>query len=177
VAITDSLTLRLEFTQVLPPEPPPSGSVSVVALPDSTPVAVANVWRQAEYDSITAAERGRLGPGADTAVTDTARAAEAAVAAAAADTAARPPAPVRPRPAEIAPGQQADTTRARRAAADTSRAARLLRERPRLSNVLMVRLEQPLAPGGRYLVLTDLPNMIGIRGVGRQVVAVPERAK
>ena len=171
VAVADTVTLRLELTQVLPPEPPPSGSVSVLALPDSTPVTVAAVYRLAEYDSLTAAERARRGPGSDTAVTDTARAA------AAADTAARPVAVARPRAPEVAGGQVADTTRARRAAADTSRAARLLRERPKLSNVLMVRLEQPLAPGGRYLVLTDLPNMLGVRGAGRQVIAVPERAR
>lgn len=165
-AIMDSVTLRLELTQVLPPDPPSSGSVTVLALPDSSPVAVTALWRQAEYDSIAAAERGRRGQ-------DT-----AAVAAVAVDTAAKPVAPVRPPAPEVTPGRAEDTTRARRpSAADTSRAARLLRERPKLSNVLIVRLEQPLTPGGRYLVLTDLPNMLGRRGAGRQVMAVPERAK
>jgi hypothetical protein len=51
----------------------------------------------------------------------------------------------------------------------------LLRERPKLSNTLVVRLEQPLSPGSRYLVRTDLPSMLGIRGEGRQVLAVPAR--
>ncbi len=170
-ALADSVTLRLELSQVLPPQRPASGSVTVRMLPDSTPVTVAGVWRLAEYDSLTAAERGRRGPGGDTAVTDTAGAAVRA------DTAGRQLAPARPRPSELIPGQPADTTRGRRTAADTSRAGRVLRERPKLSNVLMVRLEQPLAPGSRYLVLTDLPNLLGIRGSGRQVVSVPERAK
>ena len=57
VAVADTVTLRLELTQVLPPEPPPSGSVSVLALPDSTPVTVAAVYRLAEYDSLTAARQ------------------------------------------------------------------------------------------------------------------------
>ncbi|MBI2535851.1 MAG: Ig-like domain-containing protein [Gemmatimonadetes bacterium] len=164
VAIADSATLRLELTQVLPPEPLAAlaaNAVTVLALPDSAPVTIASVWRLAEYDSLTAAERGRRGPAADTTVADTARAAEAA------DTAGRPP----------APGQRGETARPRPSAADTSRAARLLGERPKLSNVLMVRLEQPLAPGGRYLVLTNLPNLLGVRGAGRQVLVVPERAK
>ena len=170
VTIGDSVTLRLELTQVLPPGPPPSGSVTVVALPDSTPVAVAAVWSVAQYDSVAAAERNQRGAQPDTAAADTA-------AAAARDTAARPIAPVRPPAPEIATGQRADTTAARRAAADTSRAARLLRERPKLSNTLVVRLERPLAPGSRYLVRTEVPGMLGVRGAGRQVVAVPERAQ
>lgn len=167
-AIADSVTLRLELTAVLPPEPPAPGAVTVLALPDSTPVAVAAVWRQAEYDSITAAAKAAGKPGADTAAADTTRPA-------AADTAVTPRVPARPRPPELATGQRTDTTRIR-AAVDTSRAARLLRERPKLSNQLVVRMEQPLAPGGRYLVVTALPNMMGVRGVGRQVVAVPAKA-
>ena len=168
VALGDSLTLRVEFTQVLPPEPPPSGSITVVALPDSTPVAVAAVWSVAQYDSVAAAERAQRGARADTAAADTA-------AAAAADTVPRPIAADRPTSPEIAAGQRPDSAAARRAAADTSRAARLLRERPKLSNTLVVRLEQPLSPGSRYLVRTDLPSMLGIRGEGRQVLAVPAR--
>lgn len=176
VTLADSMTLRLEFSQVLPTTAPRPGtegepaleSVTVLALPDSTPVGVANLWRLAEYDSLVAAARAQRT--ADTAVTDTAAAAVAA------DTAGRRIAPTRRQPLQVTPGQPPDTTRARPSAADTSRAARLLRERPKLSNVLFVRLEQPLAPGGRYLVLTDVANMIGARRTGRQVLALPERA-
>ncbi len=154
-AVTDSVTLRLEFNQALPPESLAAGAVKVLALPDSTPVPIANLWHLPQYDSLMAAERGRRGPGADTVRADTAAAAAAAGAAAVAGA--------------------RDTTR-RGQAADTSRAARLLRERPRLSNVLIVRLSGPLAPGGRYLVVTDLPNLIGARGSSRQMVTVPQRA-
>ncbi len=152
-AVTDSVTLRVELTQVLPPEPPASGAVTVLALPDSTPVPVAHVWRLSEYDSLTAAERGQP------------RGARADTAAAAPDTAVRADTAARP------------LARARQSAADTSRAGRLLRERPQLSNVLIVRLPTPLAPGGRYLVVTNLPNLIGARGTSRQMVVVPQRAK
>jgi hypothetical protein len=168
VAIGDSVTLRLELTQVLPSEPPPPGSVTVLALPDSTPVAIAAVWSAVQYDSVAAAERTRRGAERDTAAADTAAAAR--------DTVARPVAPAGPPTPEAAAGQRPDTTAARRAAADTSRAARLLRQRPRLSNTLVLRLEQPLAPGSRYLVMTEVPGMLGIRGAGRQVVAVPAKA-
>ncbi len=152
VAVGDSMTLRLELTLALPPEPPASGAVAVLALPDSTPVAIAKVWLLPQYDSLTAAERGRQpARGADTTL--------------AADTLGRPSA----RPA------MADTGRTQ-ARADTSRAARLLRERPKLTNVLIVQLAAPLTPGSRYLVVTDLPNLIGVRGSSRQMVVVPQRA-
>jgi hypothetical protein len=162
VTVADSLTLRLEFDQVLPPEPPDSGAVTLLALPDSTPVPLAHVWRLAEYDSVTAAERGR-----QPARPDTARAEAARAEAARADTAGVS----RGLPTAM------DTTAKRPQAQDTSRAARLLRERPKLSNVLVARVSTALTPGGRYLVVANLPNLVGARATSRQMVVVPRRAK
>ncbi len=165
----DSLTLRLEFTQVLPPEPPSAGAVTVLALPDSTPLELAHVWLQQTFDSVAAAERAaRPGPRDTTRADTTAKA----------DTLKRPAPPPLARPSSPAlarPGA-ADTSRTQPARADTSRAAWLLRERPKLGNVLVARLQAPLAPGGRYVVLGDVKNLIGARGTSRFVVVLPQRA-
>jgi hypothetical protein len=162
VTVADSLTLRLEFNQALPPEPPDSGAVTLLALPDSTPLPLAQVWRLAEYDSLTAAEHARQPARPDTARADSARA-DTTRADSAAASRGRPTA--------------TDTTARRTQAQDTSRAARLLRERPKLSNVLVARVPTALTPGGRYLVVTDLPNLNGARGTSRQMVVVPQRTK
>jgi len=132
--IGDSVTLRLEFNQALPPQPPEPDRVQVLALPDSLPVPLTQVWRLPDYDSVKALERAA--------------------------------GPQKPAPAA------AGTT----AAPDTSRLARLLRERPRLSNVLVIVLQEPMQPGGRYLVLADLANLSGARARSRQLVVVPARA-
>jgi hypothetical protein len=147
--IADSTSLRLEFNQALPPHPPEPGSVRVLALPDSLPVPVAQVWRLPDYDSARAIERAA-------AARSPARAADTA---ATRDTAARV--------------ERRDTVPA---APDTSRLARLLRERPRLSNVLVVELQEPMQPGSRYLILADLANLSGARARSRQLVVVPARA-
>lgn len=157
VTVGDSITLRLELNQVLPPAPPDSGAVSLLALPDSTPVPLARVWRLPEYDSVTAVERARQPARPDTAKADTTRVDTAAVA----------------QPLAAA----TDTTTRRPQASDTSRAARLLRERPRLSNVLVVRLPTALLPGGRYLVITSVPNLTGARATSHQMVVVPQKSK
>jgi len=157
VTVGDSITLRLELNQVLPPAPPDSGAVSLLALPDSTPVPLARVWRLPEYDSVTAVERARQPARPDTAKADTTRVDTAAVA----------------QPLAVA----TDTTTRRPQASDTSRAARLLRERPRLSNVLVVRLPTALLPGGRYLVITSVPNLTGARATSHQMVVVPQKSK
>ena len=153
VTVGDSITLRLEFNQALPPAPPDSGAAVLLALPDSSPQPVAHVWRLADFDSIAAAERV-LQPSRDTTRADTSRAAPPA--ALATDTTTRRP-----------QGQ----------AQDTSRAAQLLRERPKLSNVLVMRLPGPLTPGGRYLVVANVTNLTGARGISRQMVVAPQKAK
>ena len=168
--IGDSVSLRLEFNQVLPPHPPEAGSVRVVALPDSLPVPVAHIWRLPDYDSVKALERAAA-PQPSARAGDTAAAQDTTAGAARRDTlpGARPLAPRPP----LGPTLPASPTPA---APDTSRLARLLRERPRLSNVLVVELQEPMQPGGRYLVLADLANLSGARAKSRQLVVVPARA-
>jgi len=154
----DSVTVRLEFSQHLRPGEPDSGAVSAVLLPDSTPVALDTVLLPAAYDSLRATEA---------AVRDS-LAALAADSAARADTAAARPPGVRP-PVRRPP----DETRAR---ADTGRAARLLRERPPLTDAWVVRLVEPLLPGGRYVFLARVANANGAVADSRAVLAVSDSA-
>jgi len=57
----DSLSVRLEFSQVLDPKTAlDSASVRVLQLPDSVRVPVARILSQRQYDSITTAERQRI---------------------------------------------------------------------------------------------------------------------
>jgi hypothetical protein len=166
VTIVDSMTLRLDLSEALPPEPPAAGAVRVLALPDSTPVALTDVWHSIQYDSIAAAER---------AAQAAARLADTSAARARADTTHRAP-PRAPAPRAAPAAAPTDTARARQAA-DTARANAILRQRPKVTSTLVVRLAAPLIPGTHYLVESDLPNLLGATRSSRQAVAVPEQAK
>jgi len=167
--VEDSLTLKLTFTGALSPfARADTSQVSVVALPDSTPVALAAVWTPAVHDSLRAAARAALDttvPPADTAGIR-------------ADTGARrPPAPVPGPPrAGGAPPPVAGAAPAPAAQQDTVLAA-LLRQRPRPYNILYLRVATPLASGGRYLVrVRGVPDLSGVTGE-TQAVAVRREAQ
>jgi hypothetical protein len=165
----DSITARLQFDQMLLPAEPEAAAVRAWALPDTTPVAVAAVLRPDVFDSLRTAEQ---------AAADSARAAVDSAAA------ARDTVPVdttrvglpgrerRPRGQPAAPPAEAvqdSTTRA-----DTSRAQRLLAERPALSNLWYVRMEQSLVPGGRYLFEAAAQGIAGATAESRAVLVMPE---
>jgi len=160
----DSVTVRLEFSQHLFPGEPDSGAVTAMLLPDSTPVALDTVLLPAAYDSLRTAEA---------AVRDS-LAALAADSAARADTTARADTAAQRRP-EVRPPARRQPDEAR-APADTSPAARLLRERPRLTDAWVVRLAQPLEPGSRYLFLAHAANVNGAVADSRTVLAVADSA-
>jgi hypothetical protein len=160
VSQLDSLTVRVEFSQHLRPGEPDSAAVTALLLPDSTPVAIDTVLLPAAFDSLRAAE---------TRVRDSL----AADSAARADTAARRDTAETGRPARTArvqrPGDQ-------RGQADTARAAAILRQRPRLADVWVVRMASALTPGGRYLFLSHAANVNGAVARGRAVLVVPDSA-
>ena len=168
VTVADTVTLRLEFNQPVSPDSLAAGAVRVLALPDSTPLRISNVWHSVQYDSIAAAAQ---------------RAAQAARAdtthQAGADTTRRAP-PPRPLPVPQPPAAPAaapsDTAQARQAA-DTARVNALLRQRPKVTSALVVRLAAPVTPGAHYLVEADVANLLGARRSSRQVAVVPEKAK
>lgn len=140
VSRVDSVTVRVDFGRSLAPGDPDSTAVTVWALPDTVAVGVRAVWWPAVYDSIRAAE---------TAAGDTTRVGEAGVAPAAGDSLRAGPAPAA---ADSLRGAAPTDTMQARQRPDTSRAARLLAERPTLGASWVIRLTEPLQPGGRYLV-------------------------
>ena len=63
----------------------------------------------------------------------------------------------------------------RQPAQDTSAAQAILKQRPRLSDRLVVRIAQVLTPGSRYVVqLNGIRNVNGVPADSRQLLSVPE---
>lgn len=153
-ARADSLTIRVELSQAVAPGPIDPSAIAVFALPDTTPVVVAAVWSEVEYDSLVALESERARAAADSAR-------------AAADTTRTDTVAVRPPPTP-----QPDTTTA---PPDSARAAtlQLLAQRPRLSDRFFIRLRDPLAPGTRLLVTATVANVVGHSTESRALLVVP----
>jgi len=160
----DSITLRLTFTQALnPANRVDTSQVRVLALPDSTPVAIAAVLNPVDYDSLVARER---------AAADSARARQDTTRRPAPAAAPGPPPapPSQPPAARIVPGGPAPN-----AQGDTTAFRALLRRRPVPIDRVMIRLSKPLAPGAKYLVRArGVSNLNGATGDGQAVVAVPK---
>lgn len=153
----DSITARLTFSAPLDPaQPLDSLAVRVLALPDSTPVKIARLYSSADYDSVAARER---------AIADSIRAANDTTKKAApppkkdttADTTGRV-APVAPKPA-----------------VDTSALRALLRLRPVPQDKIVLRVETPLKPEGKYYIeVRGARNLNGARADGHTVLTVPK---
>jgi Big-like domain-containing protein len=153
----DSVTARLTFSAPLDPSQPLDSLVlRVLALPDSTPVKVTRLYSSADYDSVAARER---------AVADSIRAANDTTKKAApppkkdttVDTTGRA-APVAPKPA-----------------VDTSALRALLRQRPVPQDRIVIRVEAPLKPEGKYYVeVRGARNLNGARADGHTVLVVPK---
>lgn len=160
VDAVDSVTARLTFSAPLDPSQPlDSLAVRVLALPDSTPVTVARLYRSADYDSVAARER---------AVADSIRAAH--------DTTKK----AAPAPLDTTKQPAVDTTAppqppAQQPAVDTSALRALLRQRPVPQDKIVMRLEQPLTPEGKYFVeVRGARNLNGARADGHTVLVVPK---
>ena len=178
----DSVNFRVAFTAPLDPRRPlDTARVRLLALPDSTVVALRTLYTPAVFDSIQARVRAvadslkRLRDTTarkdTTARRDTSRVRR--------DTTARPgaPAPAAQRAPAVAgaPGQRrsggpSDTTVAK----DTARVRKLLSERPVPYDRVVVQTAQPLAPGGKYLVrVRGATNLSGVAADGQGVLVVP----
>ncbi len=171
VTRSDSITVRVEFNQMLAQGAPDSTSVTVRQLPDSTPVAVATVLTQARYDSLIAAAR----PAGDT------------LRGAAADPGRQPGVSANPRPGTPLPVQPpvprpgAAPLPGRSGALPVatppdSATIRLLAERARLAGTLVVRLAQPLVAGGRYVFSATVANPSGVRETSASTLVIPAAA-
>ena len=161
----DSLALRLVFTQPLDVSRTMLASqISMLALPDSTPIAVRAVLTPAAYDSLVTRERA-LSDSARQATADSARRASG-------DTTApaTPPPPTGKPPTGSRPAGPAAV-----GALPDSALRLLLATRPVPSERRVVRLERPLAAGTRYLVrVVGAVNLNGAVADGQAVFESPK---
>ena len=151
----DSLMVRLEFTQPLAAGVPiDTARMRVLQLPDSTPVSVAAVLNQRQYDSLTAEVKKAT-------QTDSTRR----------DSSARrdSAAAVSPRAAgALRAAARGDTAAAR---IDTAEVHRLLALRPVPYDKLVLRFSRPLAPETRYVIrVGGAVNLNGAIGDAQSVV-------
>ena len=177
----DSITVRIEFSQALDPKVKlDTTRVRVLALPDSTPLALAQVYTAREFDSVTTAERERedslrqredsLRQLEDTTGRDTTQA-----------RAGRPARPqihptVPPSPPPAPPAARgARPTAPKGPPVDTALVRRLLAMRPIPSDKFVIRMAKPLKPDARYVVrVVDATNLIGRKGSGEVSFSVPK---
>ena len=163
----DSLSARLTFSQPLDPTLRlDTARVRLLALPDSTPVALSAVLTPAQFDSLLARERG-----ADStrrAATDTGRTRPARP-----DSAPRPPRPPTRRD-DVRPPGLIRAGVAPTAEGDTAALRELLRRRPVPSDKIVLRAAAPLVAGGKYLVVVrGARNLNGATADGQAVLAIP----
>jgi len=163
----DSVNFRVAFTAPLDPRRPlDTAKVRVLALPDSTVVALRTLYTPPVFDSIQARAR---------AVADSLKRLRDTTARK--DTTsrpgARPPAAQRAPAVGRAPGAPSGTDTAA-PKLDTARVRKLLSERPVPYDRVVVQTAQPLAPGGKYLVrVRGARNLSGVAADGQGVLVVP----
>jgi hypothetical protein len=193
VTRTDSVTLRAEFSQSLKPNSLDSSSFTVLQLPDSSPVRIAAVFTQGQYDSIQAAERDRKADSAK-AKADSAKAKGArpsapaqptnqpaptgAAGAGAAPAGAAPPGQAQPQPSVPRPpspsiGFQPPKQAVRTGPPVDSAVIKLLKDRPKLSSSAIFRTGTPMPPGGRYVIRAHVANVLGVLAESQQVLVIP----
>jgi hypothetical protein len=162
----DSITVRLEFSQPLDPTASfDTAHVHLLQLPDSTPVAIAEILTQRQFDSVTNVARLR----ADSV---------AAAAAAARDTGAArrdsgvPPPRIHPTVPPNAPPPRRPLGAPSPTAppVDTTLVRQLLAKRPVPSDKIVIRVAQPLKPETRYVVrVQGATNLSGAKGGAEEV--------
>ncbi len=164
----DSLAFRIAFSAPLDPAHPlDTSTVRLLALPDSTPVALQGLYTPARFDSMQA--RARAVADSFKRLRDTTAKRDTT-----ARPGARPPAAQRAPAVGRAPGAPslADTTAAR---VDTARVRKLLSQRPVPYDRVVVQTVQPLAPKAKYFVrVHGAVNLSGVAADGQGVLVTPE---
>jgi len=170
----DSTSVRVEFSQALDPAKSLDTShVHVLALPDSTPVAIDRILTHRQFDSLSTAARQKA-ESAAAAARDTTRPAMVH------DTSARPHIhpTVPPSPPQAAPSQPARGAAARaqpKPSVDTALVRRLLAQRPIPSDKIVITLVHAIKREARYVVrVTGATNLIGRKGDGDVSFSVPK---
>ena len=152
----DSVTIRVDMSEALDPTRSlDSTNLRVLELPDSTPVRIARVLTQRQFDSLSSAARAKADSEAaakrDSVPRDTAR--------------IRPPAPT-----------DRQTVRpSDRPRVDTALVRQLLARRPVPTDKLVITVVSPLKPETRYAVqILGATNLIGKMGDGTVSFTVPK---
>ena len=160
----DSIAIRVEFSQALDPSVSlDTAHLHVLELPDSTPVAIAQLFTQRQYDSLTQLARQK----ADSV---------AAAAAAARDTGVPPPR-IHPTVPPAPPPRAVGRAAAARPPVDTMLVRQLLARRPIPSDKIVIQLARPMKPGTRYVVrIAGATNLIGKQGGGVVSFSAPKPA-
>jgi Big-like domain-containing protein len=161
----DTLSVRLEFTQALDPATKlDTTDVSVLQLPDSTPVRIERIFTQRVFDSVANAARQKADSAA-AAARDTLKHGVIVH-----DTSAQPnihptvpPGP----PPQAAPAAGGRQQAPKRPPVDTALVHKLLAQRPIPSDKFVIRMAKPLLPVTRYVVrVYQATNLIGKKGNG-----------
>ena len=151
VTVSDSLAALVQFTLPLDPQQTvDTSSVRLLALPDSTPVAIRSILTQRVDDSLHAPVRTPSDSGMRV------------------DSVAlkQKPTPFRPPPLPVLPPTKVDT----------SGLGALLQQRPPLSDKLVLRVESNFVPGTRYfLQFMGIRNANGVAADPSSGFTVPEK--
>jgi hypothetical protein len=161
----DSIAIRVEFSQALDPTVSlDTAHIHVLELPDSTPVAIAQLFTARQFDSLNVRARQK----ADSA------------AAAARDTAGpriHPPVPPPPPPSRARPSRAAVGAAPARPPVDTTLVRQLLARRPIPSDKIVIQLARPMKAETRYVVrIAEATNLIGKKGDGVVSFTAPKPA-
>ncbi len=137
VTLVDSQSVAIEFSQSLTAALPSLDAISILQLPDSIRIAVQQVMRRAEFDSLRAVAR---------AAADSAAAADSTPADTTGGAVAVAAVPEPPVVEEAEP--------------DTSQVAQLLAQRPALYSEIVVVTAAPLVPGTDYWIEATVSNLL-----------------
>ena len=171
----DSITARVEFTQALDPTVKlDTTHLRVLELPDSTRVAIAQVFTARQFDSVSTAERVRADSLRE--LQDTAGRADT-TGGGARPVGGRPQRPqIQPTvPPPPSPRGAQQPTAPKGPPVDTALVRRLLAMRPVPSDKYVVRMVRTLKPETRYVVrVIDATNLVGAKGSGEVGFSVPK---
>ncbi|MCZ6917834.1 MAG: Ig-like domain-containing protein [Gemmatimonadetes bacterium] len=140
VALVDSQSVAIEFSQSLTAALPALDAINIWQLPDSTRMAVQQVMRRTEFDSLRAVTRAAARAAADSAAAADSTAADTTGGAVAVAAVREPP--------EV---EEAEP--------DTSQVAQLLAQRPALYSEIVVVTTAQLAPDTDYWIEATVSNL------------------
>ena len=162
IALVDSQSVSIEFSQSLAAALPTPDAISIWQLPDSTSVPVQQVMLRNVFDSLRTIARAAARALADSAAAADAAAADSTVADTTGAAAAAVPTPP---PPDVEPAEP-----------DTSQTARLLAQQPALNSEIVVVTAAPLAPGTNFWIEATVSNLLRVVLQSGRPLGVPAAA-